>query len=68
MITHRLPRYDSGQTQPRVEAAARVAAQKRTEMASWSPSACGHDPQAPGAAAGREVGTVGLEAVMTKPD
>ena len=76
MITHRRSRYDDGQTHPRVIAAAWVAAQKRSEMASCALSACGHISQAPSTAGPPAVGTpagtvkvgVAVGVVMRRPD
>ena len=76
MITHRRSRYDDGQTQPRVVAAAWVAAQKRSEMASCALSAWGYNSQAPstagppavGASAGTVRVGVAVGVVMRRPD
>ena len=57
--------YAEGQTQPRVRAAARVAEQKRSEMASCALSACGHISQAPSTASGRAVVSTGVLVMRT---
>ena len=57
----------AGQTQPRVIAAARVAAQKRSEMASWALSAWGHISQTPSTAGTGRTG-VAVGVVMGRPD
>ena len=63
--------YEEGQTQPRVRAAVRVAEQKRSEMASWALSGCGHISQAPSATSGRVVVSTGVLVMMqnlTEPE